>query len=160
VNLPFRFAAAAADAILDLTDEATNLVLAGILDSALTDAQKQRFGLLSQPMRPGWLTKVSVQADKTTTVTFGLYDKTAAAFYPVLPVQLVAAGSTAYQDSFESPGFALPMGGAVVPAIQVNVAAASVVLTGQIEVVPNEAERDVTPFNPGGFGLGPLGTAR
>jgi len=147
MNLPFRFAAAAANAVLDLTDETDNLVLASIAGSGLSADQKARFALLGQTMRPGWLVGLSLQSDKTATVTFGLYDKTASVFYPIVPVQLVAAGATAYHARYVNPGFALPMGGEVVPALQVNVAPADVILTGQIETIPNEAERDVDPFN-------------
>lgn len=155
MNLPFKFAAASANAILDLTDEAANLILAGILGSSLTDAQKQRFGLLGRPYGPCWLTGVSVQADKDATIIFGAYDKTAAAFYGVLPVTLLAAGGSAFDSQFVEPGFPLPLGGAVVPAIQV-VVGTSVILTGQIETVTNQAEQNATPFNPAGTPYGLL----
>jgi len=160
VNLPFRFAAAAASSIVVLTDEAANLVLAGLLGSGLSDDNLRRFALLGQPIFPGWLVGLSVSADKTCTITFGCYDTTATTFYPVYPVQLVAGGSSEHVARFENPGFPMPLGGAVQPAIKVEVAAADVILTGQIELIPNFAERDTTPFNPGGFGLGTLGTTK
>lgn len=142
MNLPFKFAAANANDILVLDDDVTNLILNGIKTASLTEAQKARFGLLAQPSLTGWLYDLSVSADKDTTVIFGCYDGTA--FYGVYPVTLLAAGGSVFSHQFNT-GFALPLGGAVRPAIKVIVGT-NVILTGHVEIISNVADRDSTPF--------------
>lgn len=153
MNIPFRFAAASADDILQLNDVAANLILANLLALGLTDTQVQRFALFP-PLNPGWLVGLSIQANKDATVEFGVYDSRGAKFAGVCPVQLLAAGTSAYHDRF-STGLYLPLGGVVVPAIKVIVGT-TVILSGQIETIPDFANSD-TPFNPGGQALGLLG---
>lgn len=140
MNLPFKFAAASANAVLVLNDETANLILADIAGSGLTAAQKSRFGLLSQPLTPGWLRYVAVSADKDCTLIFGCYDGTN--FYDVYPVTLLAAGSNEHVNELNT-GLAMPLGGNVKPAIRV-VVGTTVIITGHVEIPPNFAERDAT----------------
>ena len=156
MNRPFQFAAASANDILDLTDTAANLILAALLAATLTDAQRQRFALLP-PLNPGWITSLTLSANKDATVQFGVNDVTAAQFVPVYTVQLLAAGTSAVYELFDT-GLYLPLGGAVHPALKV-VVGTTVILAGQIEVRPDFAN-NATPFNAGGFGIGLLGNTR
>lgn len=142
MNLPYKFAAANANDVLVLNDETTNLILNGIKASSLTEAQKARFGLLAQPVTPGWLRYISVSADKDCTLIFGCYDGTT--FYGVYPVTLLAGGGNEHIYEMNT-GLALPLGGAVVPAIKVIVGTA-VIVTGHVEIPANFAERDATAF--------------
>lgn len=125
----------------------TNLILNGIKTATLTEAQKLLFGTLAQPRFPGWLTSVSVQADKDATIIFGCYDGTV--FYPAYPVTLLAAGSSEHSHTLNT-GMPLPLGGNVRPAIKVIVGT-TVILTGHVEIAPSPADRDNTPFTPAPF---------
>ncbi len=147
MNIPFRFAAASGTTtVLVLDDDTTNLILNGIKVATLTEEQKARFGLLGQPRTPGWLKWISISADKDCTLIFGCYDETAAVFYGVYPITLLAAGSN--EHTYEpNTGLALPLGGAVGPAILVLVGT-TVTITGHVEIIPSVAERDATPFSP------------
>jgi hypothetical protein len=146
MNLPFKFAAATATAVLVLNDETTNLILNGIKTSGLTEAQKARFGLLAQPLTPGWLYTVSVSADKDCTIIFGCYDTSNTTFYGVYPVELLASGGNEHTYQFNT-GLPLPLGGSVVPALQV-VVGTTVILCGHVEIIPSFGDRDATPINP------------
>ncbi len=157
MNLPFKFAAASANDILVLNDVTTNLILAAIDGSGLTADQRSRFGFYNQAYIPGWVLAFDIQADKDATVELGVLDQSTGnapgTFYPILPVTLLAAGGSDYCGRFINPGFAVPLGGQVVPALKVIVGS-TVILTGQIELIGNAAERDVAPLGTAGTPVG------
>lgn len=144
MNFPFRFAAADADDILVLNDQAANLILAALAGSTYTDAQKARFALLNQPIIPAWLLNYSITADKDCVVEIGLYNQTADTFIPLYPTVLLAAGSNTHDVVF-TQGFCAPYGGALVPALKV-VTGTAVILAGHAEYIPNLADRDEAPI--------------
>lgn len=145
MNFPFRFAAASANAILQLNDESANLILKALKDSTTyTDANKARFALLGQPIVPSWLYNLSLSGDKDCVVEFGLYNQVATEFTPQYAVSLLVAGSNIFSHQFNT-GYAAPFGGALVPALKV-VTGTSVILTGHAEYIPNGAERTDAPI--------------
>lgn len=144
MNFPFRFADADANDILVINDDEANLVLKALKDSAYTNADKSRFQLLNQRIFPGWLKQLSVSVDKDAVLEFGTYNHADTQFIPAYPVILLAAGSNEHAPDFNT-GFALPLGGALVPAIKV-IAGTAVDVAGHIEIIPNVAEKDDAPI--------------
>lgn len=142
MNYPFRFAAANANAILVISDETANLILAALKASSYTQEQKARFALLAQNVLPGWLHTFSLSSTADATVEFGCYDGTT--FIPIYPTALLAAGSNTHFVQF-SQGFPIPFGGAVKPALKV-VTGTSVVLCGHVEIIPNTSQNDLAPL--------------